>query len=211
MSLHRLEPRHTDFVKLNVLRLLVGAPAPQAAGESGQRVAEFDILWFEEPLFPELLDAPAELKRRVSVAIAAGERVYTRFAAREFVEERCGDFIQPDISRVGIKDRTASVAGRRWRASASARTTPPARHQRGDAPLETTETDVPWRRGFSDEDVRIVDSEMLIPTKPGLGIELNEQALTKHPPKQAEHEALIHFTGIMNCPNSFLAGFYVAP
>ncbi|MCX6907865.1 MAG: mandelate racemase/muconate lactonizing enzyme family protein, partial [Verrucomicrobia bacterium] len=69
--------------------------------ESALRVAhalaEFDILWFEEPLFPELLDALAELKRRVPVPIAAGERIYTRFQAREFIEKRCGDFIQPDI------------------------------------------------------------------------------------------------------------------
>ena len=70
----------------------------------GQALAEFGILWFEEPLFPELNAALPELKLRVPVPIAAGERIYTRYQARDFLDQRCGDFIKPDISHVGIKE-----------------------------------------------------------------------------------------------------------
>jgi len=175
----------------------------QSALRVGQALAEFGILWFEEPLFPELLDALAELKRRVPVPIAAGERLYTRFAAREFIEKRCGDFIQPDISRVGIKELRliggmADAAGVSFcpHNPAGPITNMATLHIAASTPnfflLETMATDVPWRSELSDEDVRIENGEMLIPTRPGLGIELNEEALAKHPPKRHH---LRHYRG----------------
>jgi galactonate dehydratase len=177
----------------------------ESALRIGQALAEFDILWLEEPLFPELLDALAELKRRVSVPIAAGERIYTRFAAREFIEKRCGDFIQPDISRVGIKELRV-IGGMAEAAGISfcphnptgPVTNMATLHIAASTPnfflLETMANDVPWRSEFSDEDVRMVDGEMLIPTRPGLGIELNEEAIAEHPPK---HHQLRHYRGTL--------------
>ncbi len=50
--------------------------------------------------------------------------------------------------------------------------------------LETCSVDAPWRREITTEDVKIVDGEMPIPTTPGLGLELNEDALAKYPPKE---------------------------
>ena len=175
----------------------------QSALRVGQALAEFDILWFEEPLFPELLDALAELKQRVPVPIAAGERIYTRFAAREYIEKRCVDFIQPDISRVGIKELRliggmAEAAGISFcpHNPAGPLTNMATLHIAASTPnfflLETMANDVPWRRDFSDEAVRMEGGDMLIPTRPGLGIELNEEALAKYPPKQ---HRLRHYRG----------------
>jgi len=175
----------------------------ESALRAANALAEFDILWFEEPLFPELLDALADLKRRVPVPIAAGERLYTRFAAREFIEKRCADFIQPDISRVGIKEMRligamAEAAGIGFcpHNPAGPVTNMATLHIAASSPnfflLETMATDVPWRSELSDEDVRIENGEMLIPTRPGLGIELNEEAIAEHPPKRYH---LRHYRG----------------
>jgi galactonate dehydratase len=169
----------------------------------GQALGEFGILWFEEPLFPELIDALADLKRRVPVPIAAGERIYTRYQAREFLDKGCGDFIQPDISRVGIKEMRliggmADAAGVGFcpHNPAGPITNMATLHIAACTPnfflLETMATDVPWRRELSDENIRVENGEMLIPTRPGLGIELNEAALEKHPPK---HYHLRHYRG----------------
>ncbi|HPM82176.1 MAG TPA: mandelate racemase/muconate lactonizing enzyme family protein [Candidatus Anammoximicrobium sp.] len=169
----------------------------------GQALAEFGILWFEEPLFPELNAALPGLKQRVPVPIAAGERIYTRYQAREFLDNRCGDFIQPDISHVGIKEMRliggmADAAGVGFcpHNPAGPITNLATLHVAACTPnfflLETMATDVSWRSELSDEDIRVENGEMLIPTRPGLGIELNEAALANHPPK---HYHLRHYRG----------------
>jgi galactonate dehydratase len=175
----------------------------ESALRIGQALAEFGILWFEEPLFPELNDVLPELKQRVPVPIAAGERIYTRYQAREFLDKRCGDFIQPDINRVGIKEMKliggmADAAGVGFcpHNPAGPITNIATLHIAACTPnfflLETMATDVPWRSELTDENIRVENGDMLIPTRPGLGIELNEEAMAKHPPKRYH---LRHYRG----------------
>ena len=42
-----------------------------------------------------------EVKNRVNVQIAAGERLYSRYDYRDFFRMGCADFIQPDVSHAG--------------------------------------------------------------------------------------------------------------
>jgi galactonate dehydratase len=58
--------------------------------------------------------------------------------------------------------------------------------------LETMANDVPWRTEISDEQVRVENGQMLITNRPGLGIELNEAELLKHPFKP---HRLRHYRG----------------
>jgi galactonate dehydratase len=67
----------------------------------GQELRRFDILWFEEPVPPDNLDALAEVKRRAGVPIAAGERLYSRWEYQQFFQKMPADFAQPDVSHVG--------------------------------------------------------------------------------------------------------------
>jgi galactonate dehydratase len=46
--------------------------------------------------------------------------------------------------------------------------------------LETMNTDVPWRLQVTNEWVRMRHGEMLIPTAPGLGLDLNLEAIARH-------------------------------
>ena len=152
------------------------------------------VLWFEEPLFPELFDGVADLRRRAPVPLAASEWIYNRYQAREYFDRGCDDFIQPDISRVGIRE-IRLIAG--WADAIGVGFYPhnpmgpttniPTLHVAARTPnfflLETMANGVPWRRDISDEEIRVEDGQMLIPTRSGLGIELNEAELVKHPPK----------------------------
>ena len=49
--------------------------------------------------------------------------------------------------------------------------------------------DVPWRADVCDERVAVAGGEMRIPDRPGLGIGLDEQAITEHPyePRDLRH------------------------
>ena len=42
-------------------------------------------------------------------------------------------------------------------------------------------TDVPWRQDICDEDLTVEDGCVIIPERPGLGIELNEKEMKKYP------------------------------
>lgn len=169
------------------------------------RLEEFGVLWFEEPVFPELQFSMADLRMKVRVPLAAGERIYNRYQAADFLERRCADFIQPDISRVGIKEIRA-IAGMAEAAGVgfcphnpmgpltNAATLQIAACTPNFFMLETMANDVPWRREISDEAISLVNGEMMIPSKPGLGIEINEKALEKYPVK---YHPLRHYLGTL--------------
>ncbi len=53
-------------------------------------------------------------------------------------------------------------------------------------------TDGSFRKDFSDEEVVFEDGFLRIPDKPGLGIEIHEEAVQKHPYKPRN---LRHYTG----------------
>ena len=59
---------------------------------------------------------------------------------------------------------------------------------------ETLFDDVPWRKDVIDEDVRFTDGLMYPSDRPGLGIELNEEAAKAHP--KADHW-LRHYVGTL--------------
>ena len=162
---------------------------------------EFDILWFEEPIPPDDKEGLAEVKRRSRVPIAAGERLYSRYDFNEFFRLGCADFIQPDVSHAGGIMEMRQIA-----AMAEAHHIPFCPHNPSGPVanaatlqlaactpnfmfLETMLKDVPWRQEISDEKLVVRSGEMLIPDRPGLGIELDEGEIAKHPyePKDLRH------------------------
>ncbi len=167
----------------------------------GQALKPYNILWFEEPIPPDNPAGLAEVKRRSGVPIAAGERLYSRYDFQRFFNLECADFAQPDVSHAGGIMEMRMIA-----AMAEARHTPFCPHNpsgpvanaaslqlAGCTPnfmfLETMLLDVPWRQDISDEQIVVRDGRMLIPDRPGLGIELNEAELLKHPyqPRELRH------------------------
>ena len=58
--------------------------------------------------------------------------------------------------------------------------------------LETMSNDVPHRREISTEQLDMVDGMMTISDKPGLGIDINEDAIAEHPYKPRD---LRHYNG----------------
>ena len=166
-----------------------------------QALEDYDIHWFEEPVPPDNLEALAEVKRRSRVPIAAGERVYSRWDFQRFFELRCADFVQPDVSHVGGIMEMKKIA-----AQAEAHHIAICPHNpsgcvanaaglqlAGCVPnfsvLETMSTDVPYRRELSTEHVVFENGMMRIPDAPGLGIDLNEEAIAAHPyqPRDLRH------------------------
>lgn len=170
----------------------------------GRRLEEFDIFWFEEPIPPDDKEGMKQVKDRVRVSIAAGERLYNRYEYRQFFELGCSDYIQPDISHAGglfeMRMLGAEAEARHIGFCphnpsgpvANAATLQLAACVPNFVMLEMMMTDVPYRAEICDEDLTVKAGKMVIPERPGLGIDLNEAELLKHPYIRTE---LRHYRG----------------
>lgn len=74
-------------------------------------VAEFNVLWLEEPVPPDQIDSYRRIKDAVpDILITGGEHEYTRFGFRELIEKRAVDIVQPDIYRAGGVSELKKIA-----------------------------------------------------------------------------------------------------
>jgi L-alanine-DL-glutamate epimerase-like enolase superfamily enzyme len=69
----------------------------------------YNIMWLEEIIPPDNVEAFVRLKSSTSVPICQSERVFTRFRFREFVEKAAADIIMPDLSWGGGFTETRKV------------------------------------------------------------------------------------------------------
>lgn len=167
---------------------------------------DLDILWLEEPIMPDTMEALAELKRRTKVPLSFGERLYTRWQFRTLLESRAADYIQPDVSHAGGITELKKIA-----ALAETHYIPICPHNPSGPVanaatlqlaaclpsfylLETMASDVPWRRDVCVEDVKLIDGLMSIPTGPGLGVDICEEAIAQH---LYQPTALRHYRGTL--------------
>ncbi len=174
------------------------------AVQIGRELENYKIRWFEEPIPPDNLEGLAEVKRRVRIPISAGERLYSRYDYRRFFELRCGDFIQPDVSHAGgiMEVKKIAAMAEMYHIPicphnpsgpvANAATLQLAACLPNFYLLETMFSDVPYRSEVTNEKVIFQDGKMRIPDSPGLGIELNEDEIARHPYKPHD---LRHYRG----------------
>jgi len=171
-----------------------------------QELAQFKPMWFEEPTPPDNLEALKAVRDKSPVAISAGERLYNLREYKDLFEMRAADYIQPDISHAGGLMELKKIA-----AVAEAYYIPFAPHNPSGpvanaaslqlaaccnnfAILEIMYSDVPWRADVTNENLRYEDGYMYIPDKPGLGIEIDEEACLAHP---YQPHTLRHYTGAL--------------
>ena len=165
---------------------------PESAVRAGRALDAFHPSFMEEPVLPELCDALAEFRRAVRTPVALGERLLTAADFESFLARGLVDILQPDITNSGGFTYGREIAG-----VAAAHGAPLAYHNafgpvqtaatlQMDATLptfflqESFEASWPeWKRslvrGYS-----IDHGEFAIPTKPGLGVEVNETAVERY-------------------------------
>jgi len=80
------------------------------ARETAKMLADYDIVWFEEPLPPDDLEGHIELTRTSPVPIAGGEVLTRRQSFLPWLERRAVDIIQPDSTKNGGLSETRRIA-----------------------------------------------------------------------------------------------------
>ena len=161
----------------------------------GQALEEYDLLFYEDPVAPEDVDALARVADSVDLPIAAGERHSHIYGVRTLIEREIVDVIQPDTGRAGGLMQMKKMA-----AMAEAHYITFAPHSGSLGPvaeiaglhllatlpnfliMEHLEDDVPQRYEVVTPLPKIVDGHILVPDAPGLGVDIVEEAIAKYPP-----------------------------
>ena len=71
------------------------------AVQLGKALEPLNIYYYEEPVHPLNVENMLEVHKNVNIPIASGERIYTRWGFREFLEKGAIQVIQPDVCNTG--------------------------------------------------------------------------------------------------------------
>jgi galactonate dehydratase len=166
---------------------------PAAAIQFGRMLSDYNLYWYEEPCWPEHIDALVEVARALPFPIATGERLTGRWEFRELFEKRACSIVQPDVSHCGgiSEARRIAAMAEVYMISVACHnpqgpiSTAASTHVAFATPnyliQEAVRKDVPWRDEVVTEAVRLEAGSCLPPTNPGLGIDINELEAAKHP------------------------------
>ena len=78
-----------------------GRVTPAMAGRLAEGIAPYMPMFIEEPCLPENVDTMVTIARSTTVPIASGERLFGKWQYRELIEKQAVSVIQPDICHVG--------------------------------------------------------------------------------------------------------------
>lgn len=186
-----------DIERVKVVRQAVG-PAVKVmvdancayrayqAIQLAKRIEDYDIFWFEEPVAPDDYEGHARLAAQTSIPIATGENEYTRYGFRDLIAHGSAAILNADAQVLGGVTEFLKVA-----ALAQAHDLDIAPH--GDQNVHVhlvsaisngliveyyrDTVDPMWRHTFKDTLLLNDDGTLSPPDRPGLGLELNDEAL----------------------------------
>jgi L-alanine-DL-glutamate epimerase-like enolase superfamily enzyme len=159
-----------------------------------ERLAPYDLFFVETPIDVDDLEGYALLHDRSPIRIAAGEWQNTHWEFLDLADRGKLDVLQPDVGRVGgftearkvcqiAQERGLLVVPHCWKSAigiaasvhlaASTNVCPYVEF----LPAELSES--PLRRELVSEELQVIDGAIGLPDKPGLGIELNRDALVR--------------------------------
>ena len=75
--------------------------APQQSASFARRIEEFDILQLEDPNLADNIDLVAQTRAATRLPIVTGETLYTKEQFAQVFEKRAADIINPDVCAVG--------------------------------------------------------------------------------------------------------------
>lgn len=156
-------------------------------------VSPYRPMFVEEPLRPENYDVLAKLNQKVDLALATGEMLYTKYEFRDLIAQQAVDIIQPDICLTGgllEMKKIAAMADAAYMSVAPHNPCGPiatavnvhfAASTQNFLVLEYHPDDESPRRDIVDQPMKLVDGYLELPERPGLGIDLNFEALEQYP------------------------------
>jgi galactonate dehydratase len=168
--------------------------APLHAIRVARRMEPYAPFWYEEPVSARDLGGLVEAKRAITLPVVTGEELYTKVEFHEVIQRRAADILNPDVCNCGGILELREIA-----AMAEPHHIAMAPHNYNSTTLGLAATlhaaaGMPnfliteYFVNFEDlgrvvarSPFRVEDSCITLPTAPGLGIDLDEDALARHP------------------------------
>lgn len=109
MVRNRLEAIRKVDEKLDIIIELHAFTDTCAAIQLANYIDDLNIMYYEEPVHPLNPVSMREIKEKIKIPVASGERIYGRLGYRPFFENRAIDVIQPDVCLCGGITETKRV------------------------------------------------------------------------------------------------------
>lgn len=159
---------------------------------TAKMLSNYDVTWFEEALSPDALEDYIKLREHSPVPISGGEVLTRRQSFQPWIEKRAFDIIQPDVTKVGgiseerriawmAEDYGVKFIPHGWNTAVGLA----ADLQLASAIATTDFVEYLTGSPFIDE-ITLggwqldADGMLAIPTKPGLGLELDPDVVKKY-------------------------------
>jgi galactonate dehydratase len=171
--------------------------APMNAVHVAHLIEKYRPYWFEEPVPAENLKAMAEVRRKINIPVVTGEALYTRNDFREVLELRAADILNPDICNTGgilelvqiaamAEPFYVAVSPHGWNTTSIGLAA--AVHASAVIPnfliYEYMVHVEGWSQEISINPLKADGGYIELPTRPGLGVDIDESKLAKYPYKQ---------------------------
>lgn len=174
---------------------------PNSAIMIARVLKEFDPLFLEEPVHPENVEGLKKYRETVpEVRVALGERILSSSQAISYLSQNLVDFLQLDITNIGGVTQAKKISG-----IAEAYGVEMAFHN-AFGPIQNAVTiqldaaipnfliqesffDVfpSWKRELVNDEPKVENGFTTVPTKPGLGVDVNEKVLDEHQAQGQEY------------------------
>jgi L-talarate/galactarate dehydratase len=179
-----------DIARLTAVRKHLGDAAPIMVDANQQwdrptaqrmcRIFEpFNLVWIEEPLDAYDHEGHAALAVQFDTPIATGEMLTSAAEHGDLIRHRAADYLMPDAPRVGGITPFLKIAAQADQAGlmlAPHFAMELHVHLAAAYPREPWVEHFEWLEPLFNERIEITEGRMLVPTRPGLGLSLSDQA-----------------------------------
>ena len=181
---------------------------PHEAIVLARGIEKYHPFFYEDPIGPDNLDLMEQVAEHIDIPIATGERMHTPQEFEMLLSRKAVNYVRPDVCICGGITGAKKIA-----ALAEARSVGVVPHN----PLGPVSTaaclqiaacipnfalqeyplgeKVPPKSDFVKETIKREGGYLIIPVKPGIGIELDEEGLKKHPYRPRDMVTRLHEDG----------------
>ncbi len=170
--------------------------APMHAVRVARRMEPYRPFWYEEPVSSRDITGLAEARREINLPIVTGEELYTKAEFRDVFEQRAADIINPDVCNCGgiLELREIAAMAEVYHVVVS-----PHNYNSTTIGLAATVHAAAGMPNFLITEYFVnfeeigksianslvpVNGVIDLPTAPGLGVEINEEALAQYAYKE---------------------------
>ena len=172
--------------------------APMHAIRVARMMEPYAPFWFEEPVSVRDLRGLVDTRRAIALPVVTGEEIYTKTEFRDVLERRAADIINPDVCSCGgiLELREIAAMAEPCHVAVSphnynSTTVGLAATLQAAAGMPNfliTEYFVNFEevgRAIARPPFSVEDGHIVLPTAPGLGIDLDEGALARYPARES--------------------------